>query len=131
MLMGVLVIAFPVSVFSDLWSHELKQMKGFEDLNHDDDDVDGNEERVEEFRVFSSSSRNLEAAISEVTPLRPHQQQLSGRSHEHVRDMVVMHKDDLKELVECVYNIKENQRRLHTILRKYRILEETDTRGRP
>ena len=32
MLFGVLVLAFPVSVFSDLWSEELKELKGFESM---------------------------------------------------------------------------------------------------
>ena len=40
MLAGVLVVAFPVSVFSDLWSEELKKVKGFDDLLNDDDDED-------------------------------------------------------------------------------------------
>lgn len=132
MLMGVLVIAFPVSVFSDLWSQELKQVKGFEDLNKsnsdDDDDVyeekpykegDDNEEQDPLL-----SSRTGEASITEETPLR--HAQLSGRSHDHHRDVVKMSKDDFKDLVECFYSIKENQRRVHGILRKYRIMDETD-----
>ena len=36
MLTGVLVIAFPVSVFSDLWSKELKKV-GFVDIDDEDD----------------------------------------------------------------------------------------------
>ena len=36
MLTGVLVIALPVSVFSDLWSEELKEVKGLESLFEDD-----------------------------------------------------------------------------------------------
>lgn len=138
MLMGVLVIAFPVSVFSDLWSHELKQVKGFEDLHHsntDDDnnndaDDDANEEEPygegEEFeeQELVLSSRTGEVPITEETPLRP--AELSGRSHDHHRDVVMMSKDDFKDLVECFYNIKENQRRVHGILRKYRIMEERD-----
>merc|ERR1719491_932439 len=38
MLAGVLVIAFPVSVFSDLWSDELKEVKGFESMIEVDSD---------------------------------------------------------------------------------------------
>jgi len=44
MLTGVLVIAFPVSVFSDLWSKEvdrLRQLQGLDDTEQDDDDDDG------------------------------------------------------------------------------------------
>jgi hypothetical protein len=42
MLTGVFVIAFPVSVFSDLWSEELKEVKGLESL-FEDDSCDDNE----------------------------------------------------------------------------------------
>jgi len=38
MLAGVLVIAFPVSVFSELWSDELKEVKGFESMIEVDSD---------------------------------------------------------------------------------------------
>ena len=136
MLMGVLVIAFPVSVFSDLWSHELKQVKGFEDLNdsNTDDDVyeeepykegDENEEEQGLLLLLSSSLKRGEEPITETTPLC--QAPLTGRPHDHRRDVVLMSKEDYTDLVECFYNLKENQRRVHGILRKYRIMEETDT----
>ncbi len=113
------MIAFPVSVFSDLWSQELKEMKGFEYLNSDESHDDD-----EEAEPLILSSRTLDAAMTENTPLRQHQ--LSGRSHEPTRGSVMMKKEDLKAIVECVYNMKENQRQLHSILRKYRLVEETD-----
>ena len=37
-------MAFPVGVFSDLWSQELKKVKGFDDLLNDDDDNDEDED---------------------------------------------------------------------------------------
>ena len=135
--MGVLVIAFPVSVFSDLWSQELKQVKGFEDLNHSntDDDYNDDDAAVYEEEPYQEgddheepslflSSRPAEGPITEETPLR--QAQLSGRLHDHHQDMVMMSTEDFKDLVACIYNIKENQRRVHGILRKYRIVDETD-----
>jgi hypothetical protein len=42
MLMGVLVIAFPVSVFSELWSKELRKAGAILDDEEDDDDDGGN-----------------------------------------------------------------------------------------
>ena len=45
MMTGVLVIAFPVSVFSDLWSRELKRSGAFDALELDDD---GDDDYVDE-----------------------------------------------------------------------------------
>lgn len=122
MLLGVLVIAFPVSVFSELWSHELKQVQGFEDLRGDGDD--GNEEAAEARPMKPVDDDS--PIVNEETALR--QTQRLTESYEYHRDSVVMDKEDMKELVECVYNLKENQRRLYSILRKYRLHEE-DHRG--
>lgn len=132
MLMGVLVIAFPVSVFSDLWSHELKQVKGFEDLNNEDDNDDDNG-----VALFSTRSETKEEetdlAIHEETVLLRRQHASAGTYNTHLRggdsSVVIMDKEDLKELVACVYNIKENQRQLQSILRKYRLFDEDGNRG--
>jgi hypothetical protein len=44
MLLGVLVIAFPVSVFSDLWSKELKKAGALVLVESDDDDKDNTDD---------------------------------------------------------------------------------------
>jgi len=133
MLMGVLVIAFPVSVFSDLWSHELKQVKGFEDLNDDDDESTGPFSRQAPKQRLAQEE-NPEAPMNESSVLRqdppppppplPRHPQSPFSVGTYHRDTVVMDKEDLKELVECVYSIKENQRQLTRILRKYRLYDE-------
>eukprot|EP00547_Thalassionema_nitzschioides_P003107 CAMPEP_0194208120 /NCGR_PEP_ID=MMETSP0156-20130528/6660_1 /TAXON_ID=33649 /ORGANISM="Thalassionema nitzschioides, Strain L26-B" /LENGTH=446 /DNA_ID=CAMNT_0038935017 /DNA_START=30 /DNA_END=1370 /DNA_ORIENTATION=- len=47
MLTGVLVIAFPVSVFSDLWSRELKRAGTLVDDDDDDDDDEKEDDHME------------------------------------------------------------------------------------
>jgi hypothetical protein len=42
MFMGVLVVAFPVSVFSDLWSKEVKKLNKHYGIDMGDDDEDNN-----------------------------------------------------------------------------------------
>jgi hypothetical protein len=99
MLMGVLVIAFPVSVFSNLWSHELKQVQGFESLN---EESDGDEQTGD---TGSDPSPVVHRA---------------GRLYQSKdSDVVIMDKQDLRVMVECLYNIRENERQLKAILRKY------------
>jgi hypothetical protein len=98
MLMGVLVIAFPVSVFSDLWSHELKQMKGFEQMTDDNDQDDAETNKSEPKDLLRTPERRYNTIDS---------------------DVVMMSKQDMKEIVECLYNIRENERQLKNILRKY------------
>ena len=97
MLMGTLTIAFPVSVFSDLWSSELQQVKGFEELNQD------------EPTTPTGNNGNL------------YTNGLSTPSPPPGGQGVALEKEDLKEVVACMYKIKESQKQIHSILRKYKI----------
>jgi hypothetical protein len=99
MLMGVLVVAFPVSVFSDLWSHELKQIKGFHALGEDDTDD--------------------QQAHPQGPGESPSPHRLPRQYHATDSDVVVMDKQDLREIAECLYSIRQNERQLKAILRKY------------
>ena len=139
MIMGVLVIAFPVSVFSELWSHELKQIKGFKALNEDDDDNDDgdngidNNNKLKEAGVKEANKdplRRESAQEQQTHPRTPERQydynhnfnglglglghSLTGRD-----DVILMSKEDMKEIVECLYTIRENERQMKNILRKY------------
>jgi hypothetical protein len=90
MLVGILVIAFPVSIFSELWSEEVK-LNG---LQNDDS--------------ASTPAKNIRTSSSDGT--------------------VVMDKEDLKSIAECIRAIRENDTHLQSILSKYNlesVLKET------
>jgi hypothetical protein len=108
MLMGVLVIAFPVSVFSDLWSHELKQVQGFESLNEESDE---NQQQPAAGGNTGGSDPSPVVKNHRAQRLYPSTMDSDGA--------VLMDKQDLRGIVECVYNIRENERQLKAILRKY------------
>lgn len=81
MLTGVLVIAFPVSIFSDLWQEEMKHK-----LSDDENDWSP--------KMTSRNSDNSK---------------------------VLMEKEDLKAIAECMRVIREKETRLETILSKYNV----------
>lgn len=110
MLMGVLVIAFPVSVFSDLWSHELEKVDGFETLNEIVNDDNPNTSSV-----GSNTGISIRQWPEDCTT-----------SFENAKDnnAIVLDKKDLATLVECVHSIQENQQKLQGILQKYGLTEE-------
>ena len=95
MLAGVLVIAFPVSVFSDLWSEELKEVKGFAEMY--ENDVDEDEDDDEEDDIL---------------------QELPGNGSKNGRH-VVMEKADLNEIVASLRTIRQEQRQIKRLLKKY------------
>jgi hypothetical protein len=96
-----------------LWSHELKEIQGFEDLQDDD-----------EAEARAPMEANIDkSVVNEESALRQTQLPTTGPYAYH-RDGIVMDREDLKALVTCVYQIKENQRQLHSILRKYRLHED-------
>jgi hypothetical protein len=100
MLSGVLVIAFPVSVFSDLWQKELRQYSGFEELDDDVGQVnaalDGKDAEQ------SAEERAKWTAQAESLP-----------------DRVVIEKKDLKEIMECMQTMRESDQRMRAILHNY------------
>jgi hypothetical protein len=102
MLMGVLVIAFPVSVFSDLWSHELRRVEGFESLPKEDD-VDNNPPK----------------ANSRETDCSPMPHRTERRYQATDSDVAMVDKQDLRAIASYLSNIRENERQLRAILSKY------------
>eukprot|EP00980_Cylindrotheca_fusiformis_P002175 scaffold497_cov97-Cylindrotheca_fusiformis.AAC.6 len=99
MLVGILVIAFPVSIFSELWSEEVKMRM----MNHDDGDDD--DLLTVHHDNGDSSQQNMEMEATGTT------------SH----DQVVMDKEDVQTIAKCIRDIQENERKLHSILVKYNL----------
>jgi hypothetical protein len=114
MLSGVLVIAFPVSVFSDLFSEELKDLKGVEALFQDDGDDDATQE-------ISSSNHALSGSLQsgEFRRARYVGSDSELRSLSNDTMYVVMEREDLNEIVSSLHTIRQNQKRIQYILRKY------------
>ena len=118
MMMGVLVIAFPVSVFSDLWQQELKKVNGFKVPYPEEDDLLGtttdsvnSQDEKETFRSTANEDTWLLPKFS------------SHRSDDGSSDdaIVLMKKDDLLEIHGCLNRIQQDQMKLRCILRNYQI----------
>lgn len=105
MLVGVLVIAFPVSVFSDLWSKELKKVGLYED--EDEGDL---------------SERSAPVATE---PQRKQAHQASMESIEATEEeedrKIEFRKSDLRKLAKHMRSIDRSQMRIRDILSKYDI----------
>jgi hypothetical protein len=124
MLTGVLVIALPVGVFSDLWSDELKEVKGLESLF--DDDSSGSDDDQNDGSLANPEQEYLvNADCNETQPLREENQKIN---FEEDKRFVVLERDDLNEIVSSVRCIREKQRRIQRILKKYAIVHEDDQR---
>jgi voltage-gated potassium channel len=133
MLLGILVIAFPVSVFSELWSKELR-MKGF-DLDggggSDDGDADAGDAKNGEMSMEALPDADTDAAkgTSSYGHLSfeslPEDAATSPYSLDHRKaaapdaDHIVIRKDDLAEMVSHFQTITESQTRIRAILKKY------------
>jgi hypothetical protein len=124
MLTGVFVIAFPVSVFSDLWSEELKEVKGleslFEDDSCDDNENDGSNVNSEKEYADIRSRREAQLFRNEYQKVNP-EEVFRSNSSTHV----VMEREDLSEIVSSIRSIHEKQRRIQRILKKYLIHEDS------
>jgi hypothetical protein len=119
MLTGVLVIAFPVSVFADLWSHELQK--------RDSDCADLNENNT---RTSSESpvdklgaSRQMESTPSErsgMTLSERNGMTLSPTIPEH-ENHVILAAEDVAALTKHIRIMEKSQERIRGILAKYDI----------
>ncbi len=119
MLTGVLVIALPVSVFSDLWSEELKEVKGLESLfdedSYDDDQHLGRNTDQERENLQDTCPLALET-------FRNGYQRVSQMDFQfELSKNVVVEREDMTEIVSSIRDIHEKQRRIQRILRKYLI----------
>jgi len=123
MLIGVLVIAFPVGVFSGLWSEELKEVKGleslFEDGSGDDNENDGS--NVDPEQEYEEIKCRLEAQL-----FRNEYQKINSKeeSRSHSSTHVVIEREDLNKIVSSIRCINEKQQRIQQILKKYLIHED-------
>lgn len=96
MMMGVLVIAFPVSVFSDLWSKELKKQGVLNELE------------LQELPSSSDDEKDFNK-----------RQELSKLSHPINSGNVVVSKADLSLINIQMRQIDEAQNQIRRILAKY------------
>lgn len=88
MMMGVLVIAFPVSVFSELRAEELTGAKGFEHVSK------------------NTSAKNNNLLEKEEYPV----------DLDDDDDIIVLSRDEMKELYECLNVIQDKEQRIRSIL---------------
>lgn len=95
------MIAFPVSVFSELWQKELRQYSGFEEL-------DGNAGQVDAALNGKDAKRSVEQANWTAEA-----KSLPGQ--------VAIEKKDLKEIMECMQTMRESEQRMRAILRNYQV----------
>lgn len=116
---GVLVIAFPVSVFSDLWSKELSRRGAFNSLvdgvDNDDDIV---QQSLSPSRMPPESARSLLTYNS--SPNRDYVSVASAGEATIGAEIgdIVMRKEDLDEIVAHLNTISESHRQVRMILRK-------------
>mmetsp|Transcript_18093 Transcript_18093/g.19613 ORF Transcript_18093/g.19613 Transcript_18093/m.19613 type:complete len:487 (-) Transcript_18093:1455-2915(-) len=117
MLAGVLVIAFPVSVFSDLWSDELKEVKGFESMIEVDSD-----------NTTNGVSDNMKLNGKQKEGMEEYQEDNAGFEEFRLKNSthIVMEKEDLNAIVSSIYTIQENQKRIQRITKKYYLHEDND-----
>jgi len=117
MLAGVLVIAFPVSVFSDLWSDELKEVKGFESMIEVDSD-----------NTTNGVSDKMKSNGKQKEGMDEYQEDNAGFEEFRLKSSthIVMEKVDLNAIVSSIYTIQENQKRIQRITKKYYLHEDND-----
>jgi hypothetical protein len=122
MLTGVLVIAFPVSVFADLWSHELRKR----DLDHAD--LEENNTRASTESPIDKlgdyrASRQMESTPSErsgMTLSDRNGMTLSPTIPEH-ENHVTLAAEDVAALTKHMRIMEKSQERIRGILAKYDI----------
>lgn len=130
MLMGVLVIAFPVSVFSDLWSNELKQRGvDYEDIIMDDED-DDNESAMSPSDQKNGISRSVRfsdevselSASARLDGISP-SLLISERTQQSSipEDGVVLDAEDVAALTKHMRIMDKSHERIRGILAKYDI----------
>ena len=131
MLMGVLVVAFPVSVFSDLWSHELHNKTAWHSLEVIDEEEDEEVSPQDEAPLPAESARSSDGPFGERQESDvSNGAQIYSSIHSATSigdDHIVLRKDDLTELLSHIRTINESQRQIRGILRKYHLQETHNT----
>jgi hypothetical protein len=120
MLTGVFVIAFPVSVFSDLWSEELKY--GF--LDDDDRDRDDTEQQPPSSQDKSKSEPPAGAGAASTSASTGNRNYQFIHATDASSENLVIQKQDLREILQCVKTIQKSELRMRSILRKYNLESE-------
>lgn len=112
------MIAFPVSVFSDLWSKELSTRGAFNALMEEQENAED-----EDSARLPESPRSL---YTNGNRARDHVSNASGLAIDanplldFDGDTVVFAKEDLNNIVAHMNRISESQRELRSILKKYK-----------
>lgn len=123
MLLGVLVIAFPVSVFSDLWQKELRRTGALASLYEDDEDKESSDssKRVEISGNYVDQGTSPKSSFGTVVYGHNHTAWDVTNYHQDLTDQqVIIQKSDLAEIVANLQTIHESQRQIRAILRKYK-----------
>lgn len=102
MLTGILVIAFPVSIFSELWHQECHASNGFFD------------NVVAPPGGITSSTRGFDLTNSS-------RQNSTRLDTTRSKEIITMDKEDAQLISECIQVIREKQDQLESILSKYQI----------
>ena len=113
MLTGVLVIAFPVSIFSDLWSKELDKGQESEDSYSEGNENEGSSE-------ISGRPQSSLGSRNGYQTLPPDEEVFSSSN---TSKQIVLEREDLDEIVTSIRDINEKQQRIQRILKKYAIPE--------
>jgi hypothetical protein len=121
MMMGVLVIAFPVSVFSELWSKELRLQGALDVL--DNESIHGEPETVREESVQHRAQYTLPEAGHGRQPSLDHLlgDQVIPSALTIDDEHLIMRKEDLKILMNHIVAIHESQSQIKGILQKYKL----------
>jgi len=126
MLTGVLVIAFPVSVFSDLWSEELKQVQGLKSLHMDDATNSSDDEKVEGNNVISEQMHEEDTNHRDRKHIRDQYEQIYSEpgSLLHNPKHIMIDREDLNDILASIYTIQQEQRHIQKLLKKYYVFQE-------
>lgn len=119
MMTGVLVIAFPVSVFSDLWSKELRRTGAFDALNEDDDEGSQRVFHGKDDEERTPSNIQLRSADS----LPPADDTLTRNiSYSSLpQGHIAIDREDLISLLGQMRVMQDAQKDIKAILRKYKL----------
>jgi len=126
MLTGVLVIAFLVSVFSDLWSEELKQVQGLKSLHMDDATNSSDDEKVEGNNVISEQMHEEDTNHRDRKHIRDQYEQIYSEpgSLLHNPKHIMIDREDLNDILASIYTIQQEQRHIQKLLKKYYVFQE-------
>jgi hypothetical protein len=142
MLTGVLVIAFPVSVFSDLWSKELKKAGALDELERMDDDSLGNHNKSDfdptEANVDKTDNNKVPLILGFPDPSRAYFVRRSSRSDLNQDEMnheipsneistersnsspITVQKEDMEAILHHMQCIEASQHKIQAIFKRYK-----------